>query len=400
MDKDYYSILGVTPASEEVVIRAAYRALMRRYHPDADASAEAAERAREINEAYSVLSDPGKRAHYEESASRSVISLEPQSEVFEEPKRSSLAPVAAIGFAALAAGMVAFALSPPDDRLRILGLASGEKAGPAPKPPELVPAKASAGGVVSPCAYPSVQTLVRRELFRRATSLQSGDGKALDTAASGARIRINSPLAANGKSEMIGCRGWLAIDLPAGLVVDQGRTNLNTEIAYELAKSSDGRISLASLSGVDALVRSLGTAAPPPREPEPVETPVPTQIVGRDVRKPVQKPATPVVASATGRPVAKTLRPQPSVAKCSSEPNDASRMICSNDNLASLDRQLASFYRQSWDKADETKRVALVGTRQRFNERRNDCASPNCLTAAYVSRLREISDIMAGRKQR
>ena len=80
MEKDYYSILGVTRASEEVVIRAAYRALMRRYHPDADASAEAAERAREINEAYSVLSDPEKRARYEGSAPRSVISLEPQSE--------------------------------------------------------------------------------------------------------------------------------------------------------------------------------------------------------------------------------------------------------------------------------------------------------------------------------
>ena len=257
--------------------------------------------------------------------------------------------------------MVAFALSPPDDRLRILGLASGERAGPAPKPPEFVQAKASAGGAVSPCAHPSVQTLVRRELFRRATSLQSGDGRALDTAASGARIRINSPLAANAKGETIGCRGWLAIDLPAGLVVDQGRTNLNTEIAYELARSSGGTISLASLSGVNALVRSLGSAAPPPREPEPVETSVPTQIVGRDVRKPVQKPAAPVVASATARPVAKALRPQPSVSKCSSEPNDSSRMICSNDNLASLDRQLASFYRQSWDKADETQKSGIGG---------------------------------------
>ena len=400
MDKDYYSILGVTPASEEVVIRAAYRALMRRYHPDADASAEAAERAREINEAYSVLSDPGKRARYEESAPRSVISLEPQSEVFEKPRKSVLAPAAAIGFAALAAGMVAFALSPPDGRLRFLGLGSGEKAGPAPKQPELIQAKASGDGAISPCAHPSVQALVKQELFRRATSLQSGDGKALNTAASGTRIRINSPLAANGKSGTTGCRGWLAIDLPAGLVVDQGRTNLNTEIAYELAKGSDGRISLTSLTGVNALVRSLGTAAPPPREPEPVEAPVSTQIAERGVRKPVQKPDTAVVAAATARPVAKLHRPQPPVVKCSSEPNDASRMICSNDNLASLDRQLASFYRQSWDKADETKRAALVGSRQRFNERRNACASPNCMTSAYVARLREIGDIMAGRKQR
>ena len=60
--KDHYSVLGVTPASEDVVIRVAYRALMRRYHPDADSSAEAAEKAREINEAYRVVSDPDRRA--------------------------------------------------------------------------------------------------------------------------------------------------------------------------------------------------------------------------------------------------------------------------------------------------------------------------------------------------
>lgn len=40
---------------------------MRRYHPDADLSAEAAERAREINEAYRVLGDPQRRSRYDEA---------------------------------------------------------------------------------------------------------------------------------------------------------------------------------------------------------------------------------------------------------------------------------------------------------------------------------------------
>ena len=55
--KDHYSVLGVTPASEDVVIRAAYHALMRRYHPDADPTQEGAELSRAINEAYAVLRD-------------------------------------------------------------------------------------------------------------------------------------------------------------------------------------------------------------------------------------------------------------------------------------------------------------------------------------------------------
>ena len=66
MTPDYYATLGLSPTSEDVVIRAAYRALIRRYHPDGNASAPAAARARAINAAYAVLSDPDKRAEYDE----------------------------------------------------------------------------------------------------------------------------------------------------------------------------------------------------------------------------------------------------------------------------------------------------------------------------------------------
>lgn len=66
MTPDYYATLGLSPASEDVVIHAAYRALIRRYHPDGNASAAAAARARAINAAYAVLSDPAKRADYDE----------------------------------------------------------------------------------------------------------------------------------------------------------------------------------------------------------------------------------------------------------------------------------------------------------------------------------------------
>jgi DnaJ-class molecular chaperone len=57
----------VTPKAEPAEIRAAYRALMRIYHPDADRSSEAADRARQINAAYSVLNNPERRASYDDS---------------------------------------------------------------------------------------------------------------------------------------------------------------------------------------------------------------------------------------------------------------------------------------------------------------------------------------------
>lgn len=64
---DHYAILGVLPSAEDVVIRAAYKALAQRYHPDRfeGAKDEALRRMQEINRAYSVLSDPVQRNAYD-----------------------------------------------------------------------------------------------------------------------------------------------------------------------------------------------------------------------------------------------------------------------------------------------------------------------------------------------
>lgn len=64
-EPDHYRILGVDPSSEDVVIQAAYRALMRRYHPDTSSDPQASQRAKEINAAYAILSDPDLRRDYD-----------------------------------------------------------------------------------------------------------------------------------------------------------------------------------------------------------------------------------------------------------------------------------------------------------------------------------------------
>ena len=65
MEPDYYKVLGVSADSEDIVIQAAYRALMRRYHPDKNPSDTARQRTVEINAAYAVLGDSSKRAAYD-----------------------------------------------------------------------------------------------------------------------------------------------------------------------------------------------------------------------------------------------------------------------------------------------------------------------------------------------
>jgi molecular chaperone DnaJ len=70
LEKDYYKALGVAKTAKPAEIKAAYRKLARKYHPDAnkgDASAE--ERFKEISEAYSVLSDEKRRKEYDEARS-------------------------------------------------------------------------------------------------------------------------------------------------------------------------------------------------------------------------------------------------------------------------------------------------------------------------------------------
>ena len=66
--RDYYEVLGVPRTATAEEIKRAYRQLARKHHPDLQPAAErakAAERFKEINEAYEVLSDPDKRAKYD-----------------------------------------------------------------------------------------------------------------------------------------------------------------------------------------------------------------------------------------------------------------------------------------------------------------------------------------------
>ncbi len=63
--KDYYSVLGVESGADEKAIKAAYRRLARKYHPDVSKEPNAEEKFKSVSEAYEVLGNAERRAQYD-----------------------------------------------------------------------------------------------------------------------------------------------------------------------------------------------------------------------------------------------------------------------------------------------------------------------------------------------
>ncbi len=81
--KDYYQVLGLQKGAGADEIKKAFRKLAVKYHPDknpGDAAAE--ERFKEINEAYAVLSDPQKKAQYDQFGSSGFHQRYSQEDIF------------------------------------------------------------------------------------------------------------------------------------------------------------------------------------------------------------------------------------------------------------------------------------------------------------------------------
>ena len=71
---DYFEVLEVDQSASQVDIKRAYRRLAAKYHPDRNKSDDAIQRFQQIQESYSVISDPKKRKNYIEQEYTEVMS--------------------------------------------------------------------------------------------------------------------------------------------------------------------------------------------------------------------------------------------------------------------------------------------------------------------------------------
>ena len=98
---DFYAILGVHPNAEDIVIRAAFKALAQRYHPDRfnGANDEAHRRMADLTNAYETLADPARRRKYDRR--RGLASRQARF-YFKNPARDRQQPYSALAARAAA----------------------------------------------------------------------------------------------------------------------------------------------------------------------------------------------------------------------------------------------------------------------------------------------------------
>jgi hypothetical protein len=173
--RTHYDILNVSKEAEPVVVEAAYKALIKKYHPDQAAEAPVSRDAAAINEAFAVLKDPAKRADYDHRlwTKQQALRLAEVKAVIG-PSRSRFAAfggwiVAALLACALGAVALGKSLAPPPLTAAAQAAETDDSEGPA----RAAAAKAAAAeavhdGIVMPSSA-AVIARVRAERKVRAT---------------------------------------------------------------------------------------------------------------------------------------------------------------------------------------------------------------------------------------
>lgn len=269
----------------------------------------------------------------------------------------------------------------------------------------------AAEGVEQRCASQRTYDRIKRELFRRAVETRGSGRESFDRLSTYSVARMERPLLTDYDKELgtLRCSGRLSLDLPPGVAVVGGRRTLSADIDYVLQPAADGSGDVVILEGADPIIIPLatlaqissGSALPSPSLPTAAPSENPTRHPEHMSPPVSQLPSQQQVSPATStREVAQSERPtvksSPSF-NCRYARTRSEIAVCSNVGLAALDREMAAQYLRAIANADARERRLLTSTRDEFLRYRDRCTSEACIAQSYRGRMRQISDIEAGR---
>ena len=236
------------------------------------------------------------------------------------------------------------------------------------------------------CASARTYDLIKRDLFRRAAQLRGSDQAAYDSIAAAAVIRMENPVMEGDSQAAVNCSALLSLDLPPGVAVVGGRRTLSANVDYSVRQAAAGSGPVVLLQNADAIVGPLATLAR-------VGAP-PAAGIGNEV-VPQANPAPPEPAEV--RPAPPASAPARPSFDCARAATRSELAVCADPGLATLDVNMATQYRRALAGATPVQRRLLQTTRDRFLAYRDRCPNRQCMADAYVSRMREIRDIVEGR---
>lgn len=255
---------------------------------------------------------------------------------------------------------------------------------------------AEAPDLKSLCAAQATYDAVRSELFRRAAQVRGSDGQAYTRLADFALLRVSNPVARGVDEQLqsVTCSGAASLDLPPGVAAAGGRRSLSADIEYSVQPAADGTGNAVRLGNADAIVVPLatlsrgGSPVGAPRELPRIDNAV---IPGEPAPPPAAQPP-----QAPDEPSSQPVTASPSF-NCAAARTRGERAVCGDPGLAALDRQMAGQFNAALSNAGSRERALLQQTRGRFLSHRDRCGNNQCIADSYRGRMREISDIMAGR---
>ena len=334
MTPDHYQTLRVLRGAEGPVIRAAYRALVRLYHPDRNPSPHAKEHLQEITAAYAVLSDPIKRATYDSIGFyRTEIGLEEHDT--PDPNQRSSEPMPEAGF-----------VFPPEEH-------ATSDAQPRARGPRHAFAFASAA-------------LALGVILVVAVGLPTNQLPRQQQAQAAAPISTKSPV--------------------------QPPTALLPEVAAVAELHDDPSVLQPATDSGPAPSRASAQHAIPRQSPP---DPLPTakreipQVAAAQAATP--KEGAPKIATAN-------VSPKSSMKGCSQGSRTAGSGQCTDDRPQTVEQIAKGYLRQSMEHADRNKQQLLLSARSRAATSRKMCRTEKCTAEAYLRQIREISAIMEGRR--